>query len=643
MHRLAFLLLIAVPLAVPAQSIVSVQPKDCIYRAGDNAAWAAPDLDETGWLPYPEWRSATTPSYLWVRCHVQTDGLTAAAHPALQVRLYSPYTLYLNGRELATFGNFSTGNVSLNASRSYSIAPADVRVGRAVIALRVLDRGVLFMPGAVQRGIAVPLEMHAGERQLLDDLRAREVLSAASGRFFTAVCYGIVGVLSFPLLALYFLDRSRTAILFLAMAAAGLSALRLNELAASTGASYPLFLSLAIMFAGDLMAILSIAPFSFMLARGRVPAFAWTILGVATFNLLPTALDSFGIVHVAAFCSAGVISSFRIFSFITYVAISALPFVVFWPYASIKRRIWPLAVLCLLWSASDVAWFLLEATALQLPGIPNLYAGWSDAFLNMRGVATVCVVAALVALLFREQRQITQERATLAGELQAASAIQRLLAPAHIDTAPGLQIKVAFHPMREVGGDFYLCRVLPGGRQRILLGDVSGKGAAAAMAAALLLGAAEERDADGPVELLSHLNRVLCRVQIGGFATCLCVDIQPNGEMILANAGHLNPFRDGVEVTTAGSLPLGIVPATEYTACTLQLAAGEALTFVSDGVIEARSVAGELFGFERTGALSTRSADEIARAALSFGQEDDITVLTLTMALAMAARDAVPA
>ncbi len=113
--------------------------------------------------------------------------------------------------------------------------------------------------------------------------------------------------------------------------------------------------------------------------------------------------------------------------------------------------------------------------------------------------------------------------------------------------------------------------------------------------------------------------------------------------MILANAGHLNPFRDGVEVTTPGSLPLGIVPATEYTASTLQLAAGEALTFVSDGVIEARSVTGELFGFERTGALSTRSADEIAHAALSFGQEDDITVLTLTMALAMAARAAVPA
>jgi len=63
-----------------------------------------------------------------------------------------------------------------------------------------------------------------------------------------------------------------------------------------------------------------------------------------------------------------------------------------------------------------------------------------------------------------------------------------------------------------------------------------------------------------------------------------------------------------------------------------QLAAGDTLTFVSDGVIEARSATGELFGFDRTAAISRQSAESIAAAAQQFGQEDDITVLTLTFA-----------
>jgi serine phosphatase RsbU (regulator of sigma subunit) len=296
----------------------------------------------------------------------------------------------------------------------------------------------------------------------------------------------------------------------------------------------------------------------------------------------------------------------------------------------------PIAILCMLWTAADFLWFLLEITAIPVPGIPNLYARWGLTLLNARGIITALVVAALFALLFREQRQISLDRATFAGELQAAGEIQRLLAPVKIDTAPGLQIDVAFRPMREVGGDFYLCRVLPNGHQRILLGDVSGKGAAAAMAATLLLGAAEERHSDSPVELLSHLNRVLCRAHLGGFATCLCVDLAPDGALTLANAGHLSPYRGGNEVETAGGLPLGVTPDAAFTPSRVALQRGETLTFVSDGVCEARTAAGELFGFDRTAAISTQSAEAIAQAAQAFGQEDDITVLTVKAVAACA-------
>lgn len=54
------------------------------------------------------------------------------------------------------------------------------------------------------------------------------------------------------------------------------------------------------------------------------------------------------------------------------------------------------------------------------------------------------------------------------------------------------------------------------------------------------------------------------------------------------------------------------------------------LTLLSDGVVEAQSPTGELFGFDRTAAISNQSAEAIAQAAQAFGQEDDITVLTLS-------------
>jgi serine phosphatase RsbU (regulator of sigma subunit) len=237
----------------------------------------------------------------------------------------------------------------------------------------------------------------------------------------------------------------------------------------------------------------------------------------------------------------------------------------------------------------------------------------------------------LLYLLFSDQRRITEERAMLAGELQAAREIQRVLAPTRIPTIPSLAIDVAFRPMRDVGGDFYLCRILADGRQRLLLGDVSGKGAAAAMTAALLLGGAEDHDDYSPGRLLSHLDRVLRESQVEGFATCLCADLCPNGRITIANAGHLPPYSRGEEIPVESSLPLGLNGHIgHYGELEFSLDPGDTLTFLSDGVAEARSRTGELFGFERTRALSSQPADQIARAAEQFGQEDDITVLTLT-------------
>ena len=116
----------------------------------------------------------------------------------------------------------------------------------------------------------------------------------------------------------------------------------------------------------------------------------------------------------------------------------------------------------------------------------------------------------------------------------------------------------------------------------------------------------------------------------GGFITCLCARIGADGNLILANAGHLAPYRNGEEIELESGLPLGIAPGVTYCESTICLAPNDQLTFLSDGVIEARNPQGELFGFDRPAAISGQSAGQIAKAAELFGQEDDITVLTVS-------------
>jgi serine phosphatase RsbU (regulator of sigma subunit) len=107
---------------------------------------------------------------------------------------------------------------------------------------------------------------------------------------------------------------------------------------------------------------------------------------------------------------------------------------------------------------------------------------------------------------------------------------------------------------------------------------------------------------------------------------------------VVANAGHLPPYLNTQEVRLPGGLPLGVLGEITYDEVRLYLHPGDRLLMMSDGVVEARHGSGELFGFERVHNLSNQSAFYIADAAKAFGQEDDITVLTIRrMPKAMAA------
>jgi len=138
-----------------------------------------------------------------------------------------------------------------------------------------------------------------------------------------------------------------------------------------------------------------------------------------------------------------------------------------------------------------------------------------------------------------------------------------------------------------------------------------------------------------PAELLASLNERMLGRTNGSFATALAAHITADGWVTIANAGHLSPYLDGNEIELPGALPLGIVSGNDYQTHQFYLAHGSRLTFYSDGVVEAQNDAGELFGFERARAISTKPASAIVEAAKAFGQEDDITVVTVTRHLAM--------
>jgi phosphoserine phosphatase RsbU/P len=241
------------------------------------------------------------------------------------------------------------------------------------------------------------------------------------------------------------------------------------------------------------------------------------------------------------------------------------------------------------------------------------------------------LVSIAPVLLFRHRRIVLEhERAT--AELDAAREIQQRLVPKSIPALTGCHIEAAYLPAHEVGGDFYQILPRPDGSVVIAVGDVSGKGLKAAMTGVLAIGALRTLAFEGldPAAILMRLNAELVRASNGGFVTCFCGVLDPNGNLRFANAGHLAPFCNGREIQVTGTLPLGIDPNTAYEESTLALNPGDRLTVLSDGVVEAQSASGELFGFERTCQISSQTAQSIAEQAQRFGQTDDITVLTLS-------------
>jgi serine phosphatase RsbU (regulator of sigma subunit) len=209
--------------------------------------------------------------------------------------------------------------------------------------------------------------------------------------------------------------------------------------------------------------------------------------------------------------------------------------------------------------------------------------------------------------------------------------VQQVLIPEEIPTIPGFVLHSIYKPAGQVGGDFFQILPVKSGGVLVVIGDVSGKGMPAAMTVSLLVGTVRTlaHYTQSPGQILAAMNTRMLARSSGGFTTCLVVRADPDGKLTIANAGHIAPYLAGKELPLENGLPLGLAAETSYPESVFQLAQDEQLTLLSDGVVEARDKAGVLFGFDRTAAITSQSADQIAHTAELFGQEDDITALTL--------------
>lgn len=226
------------------------------------------------------------------------------------------------------------------------------------------------------------------------------------------------------------------------------------------------------------------------------------------------------------------------------------------------------------------------------------------------------------ARLYEEARE--NER-LLRADLDTAREIQRQLLPTGAREVPGLDLAAAYVPARELGGDFYDFLPYGEGRLAIALGDVSGKGTAAALYASLAIGTIRDIVVDNicdPSCMLALLNQRLhsARLDSRFIAMLFAVYDAASRKLTLSNAGGPYPllFRDGhvLSIRLEG-VPLGLLPETQYDESSVDLQPGDIVLFTSDGILESENAAAEEFGLQRLSTLLAEVSAEDSASAIA--------------------------
>jgi sigma-B regulation protein RsbU (phosphoserine phosphatase) len=253
------------------------------------------------------------------------------------------------------------------------------------------------------------------------------------------------------------------------------------------------------------------------------------------------------------------------------------------------------------------------------------------------------LLASLGYVAARRTLQRDEELGEIHRELELARHIQHSLLPAAFPHTPAFCVAARYVPMNSVAGDFYDFLVTDAARVALFIADVSGHGVPAALIAAMVKMAAVSQRAEAahPAHLLTGMNRALCGNTQGQYVTAACVYLDAAGrELRYAAAGHppMLLLRRGTVIEVAeNGLLLAAIDNISYSERTIAIEPGDRLFLYTDGVIEARNLAGELFGDDRmTTALKQSAGSSPADAANAIiatvkrwspSQDDDLTIL----------------
>jgi hypothetical protein len=615
------------------------------FHLGDDPAWANPAFDDSGWEQLTAdktWGAQTHPSYTgfaWYRKSIQ---ITPAPGASPDIALMIPaiddaYELYWNGVEVGHLGSLPPHMVLYEGVPPQTFGLGPVRSG--VLAVRVW-KTVLGSndPGTLGGFEGVPLIGSPDAIATLKGNRDFNWLRRQQFQFGLTSLYTLVSLLSF---IAWLRDRKQWLLFWMFAFAA--------EPAIAT-----VLLELRLPFSGAWV------QFLVQTTIGAREAAGWFLIIWLLQLHEETRLVRYVRIAAVVGIASGIADGALSFLYPNYLsatttqiadAITTLPSVAFETIpaflvaiAIVKRKRldlarWLVAIFAFL---NAIVYWLSNASAQGVRFTHWTLAQHIEAPLfvfngNPFGLSTILRTLMFLSIVYAvihytiegRRRQNAMEQ-----ELQNARELQQVLVPEMLPALAGFTLTSAYRPAQEVGGDFFQIIPLEKGSTLIVLGDVSGKGLKAAMAVSMIVGAVRTlaENTSSPAEILAGLNRRLVGRLQGGFATAIALRLDPNGMCTFASAGHPAPFVNELELSFPGALPLGLGAAVAFEEVRRELRELDQLALYTDGLLEARSQSGELYSFDRLQALfsSRPTADQAAQAAVNFGQDDDITVLTLT-------------
>jgi hypothetical protein len=636
------------PLYGPWKFMVGDSPVDPATKA---PVWAEPNFDDSRWEDVdltpaggaidplagltgyvPGWTAKGHPGYsgyAWYRIRVHV-----AAEPGEKLALAGPndlddvYQVYANGALLGSFGDFSRNPpVIFFAEPKMFSLPAGFTRGNAdvVLAFRVWMLPLTLTQESDAGGLhTAPLIGDNDTVTAANQNRWLELVRAYAPQAVEAFLYLLLAAASFSLILFDRSDRvylwMGTVFLVFAVEAAEVVVSAWSEVI--SGPAGTLFRDVFCVPLG----VASWVMVWWAWFRLRKPAWVpGTVAALAVLLMISNALaDDVWFSSIPQAVSDG----FHAVSLVARLALLVLSLLVV--VLGIRRQglegwiVLPALIL------SGISRFSAELVLL------HIRASWFPfgITLGLPDAAIFLLVAVLAVLLLRRLLQSVREQRRMALDVKQAQELQQVILPEARLTVRGLTIESEYRPAREVGGDFF--QIIPNeadGSLLIVAGDVTGKGLKAGMLVALLVGAIRSTvdwSADPMVVLRALNQRLMGRGDAQ--ATCLVLSIASDGTVTLANAGHMAPYLNGEPVAMEGALPLGMIERPEFSLMHFQLREGDELVLLSDGIAEATDAEGHLFGFERVHELlrTADSAGEVADAAQSFGQEDDISVISIT-------------